>query len=92
MKCKHETHTHYRRLGTCCRIGRDNIGGPGVNGIETNLFSITGKTFTSVLATPLTIDRTSYARLAGGSEIDIFSHSAGNATIVVSATGIPPPR
>jgi hypothetical protein len=43
-----------------------------------------------VLAVPLTIDRTSYARAAGtATEIDLFAHSVGTATIVASATGLP---
>ena len=40
--------------------------------------------------TPQTIDRTSFARTAAGSsEIDLFVHSVGNATITASAVGIP---
>lgn len=71
------------------RIVGPNVGGPGVNTIQTNLFTIVGKTFNGVLATPLTIDRTSFARAATGSEIDLFAHSTGAATVVGSATGIP---
>jgi len=71
------------------RIVGPNVGGPGVNTIQTNLFTITGKIFNGVLATPLTIDRTSFARATSGSEIDLFAHSTGSATIVGSATGIP---
>ena len=71
------------------RIDGPNVGGPGVNTIQTNLFTIVGKIFNGVLATPLTIDRTSYARATTGSEIDLFTHSVGSATIVGSATGIP---
>jgi hypothetical protein len=71
------------------RIVGPNVGGPGVNTIQTNLFTIAGKTFNGVLNTALTIDRTSYARSGTGSEIDLFAHSTGSATIVGSATGIP---
>lgn len=71
------------------RIAGPNVGGPGVNTIQTNLFSITGKTYTGVLATALTIDRSSYLRATTGSQLNLFAHSAGNATIVASATGIP---
>jgi hypothetical protein len=43
-----------------------------------------------VLAAPLTIDRTSYARATGvATEVDLFAHSVGTATIVGSATGLP---
>lgn len=71
------------------RIVGPNVGGPGINTIQTTLFSVTGKIFNGVLQTALTIDRTSYARTAAGSEIDLFAHSVGGATIVGSATGIP---
>jgi hypothetical protein len=70
------------------RIDGPNVGGPGINTIQTNQFTVTGKTFNGVLAAPLTIDRTSYARTTA-TEIDLFAHSVGAATIVGSATGIP---
>jgi hypothetical protein len=41
------------------RIDGPNVGGPGINTIQTNQFTVTGKTFNGVLAAPLTIDRTS---------------------------------
>ena len=71
------------------RIDGPNVGGPGINTIQTNQFTVTGKIFNGVLAAPLTIDRTSYARATTGSEIDLFVHSVGTATIVGSATGLP---
>jgi hypothetical protein len=72
------------------RLEGPNVGGPGVNLIETNLFSITGRLFTGVVATALTIDRTSYVRpSATSAQINVFAHSAGNATLVASGTGIP---
>jgi hypothetical protein len=60
------------------RIDGPNVGGPGVNTIQTNLFTIVGKIFNGVLATALTIDRTSFARSGTGSEIDLFAHSVGS--------------
>ena len=67
-----------------------NAGGLGVNTVSTNLFSVTGQIFDGRLAAPLTIDRrTSYARSSTATEVDLFAHSAGNATIVGSGTGIP---
>ena len=48
------------------------------------------KIFNGVLAAPLTIDRTSYARATGvATEVDLFAHSVGTATIVATATGLP---
>jgi len=72
------------------RIDGPNVGGPGINTVTQTLFSVTGKLFNGVLSTPLTADRTSYTRTAtAGPEIDLFSHSTGNATITATATGIP---
>ena len=71
------------------RIDGPNVGGSGVNTLQTNVFSVTGKVFNGVLATALTIDRTSFARTAAGSEVDFFVHSDGNATITASAAGVP---
>jgi hypothetical protein len=71
------------------RIDGPNVGGSGVNTVQTNLFSVTGKVFNGVLATALTIDRTSFARTAAGSEVDFFVHSDGTATITASAAGVP---
>jgi hypothetical protein len=72
------------------RLDGPNVGGSGVNTVQTNVFSVTGKAFAGVLVTPQTIDRTSFARTAAGStEIDLFAHSVGNATITASAAGIP---
>jgi hypothetical protein len=72
------------------RIDGPNVGGPGINTIQTNQFTVTGKIFNGVLAAPLTIDRTSYAQAAGtATEVDLFAHSVGTATIVGSATGLP---
>ena len=72
------------------RIDGPDVGGPGINTIQTNQFTVTGKIFNRVLAAPLTIDRTSYTRATGtATEIDLFAHSVGTATIVGSATGLP---
>jgi hypothetical protein len=72
------------------RIDGPNVGGPGINTIQTNQFTVTGKIFNGVLAAPLTIDRTSYAKATGvATEVDLFAHSVGTATIVASATGLP---
>jgi hypothetical protein len=72
------------------RIDGPNVGGPGINTIQTNQFTVTGKIYNGVLAAPLTIDRTSYAKATGvATEVDLFAHSVGTATIVATATGLP---
>jgi len=71
------------------RIDGPNIGGTGVNSIQTNLFVVVGKRFTGTGVTALTIDRTSYLRNATTSQVNVFVHSSGNATVTASGTGIP---
>ena len=71
------------------RVDGPNAGGAGVNTISTNQFTVTGQIYDGRLAAPLTIDRTSYARSASATEIDLFTHSSGTSTIVASAVGIP---
>src|SRR5262249_52008419 len=54
------------------RIEGPNVGGAGINSLQTNLFSVTGKIFDGVIATPLTVDRTTYSRSAGlSTEVDV---------------------
>jgi hypothetical protein len=72
------------------RIEGPNIGGSGINVVQTNLFSVTGKQFNGVVASALTIDRTSYVRASTTSaQVNVFAHAAGNATLIASGTGIP---
>lgn len=72
------------------RIEGPNVGGAGINSLSTNLFSVTGKIFDGVIATPLTVDRTTYSRSAGlSTEVDLFAHSAGNASVTAAAAGLP---
>jgi hypothetical protein len=71
------------------RIDGPLVGGRGVNTLQTNLFTVTGKVFNGVLNTLVTIDRTSFARTAAGSEVDLFVHADANATITASAAGVP---
>src|SRR5262245_29935070 len=72
------------------RVDGPNVGGPGVNTIQTDLFTVIGKIFVPATPAALTVDRTSFSRTAaGGSEINLFAHTAGNATVVATATGIP---
>jgi len=72
------------------RVDGPNVGGLGVNTIQTDLFTVIGKIFVPATPAALTVDRTSFSRTAaGGSEIDLFVHTAGNATVVATGTGIP---
>lgn len=71
------------------RIEGPNIGGTGINVVETNQFGLLGKLFNGTGVTALTIDRTTYLRNANTSQINVFVHSSGNATVTASGTGIP---
>src|SRR5262249_20972804 len=70
------------------RIDGPNIGGTGVNSIQTNLFVIVGKLFarTGIGLTPLSVDRTSYTGTANAQQINVFVHSTVGATVTASGT------
>jgi hypothetical protein len=65
------------------RVDGPNIGGPGVNFVQTDLFTVTGKVYTGVAPAPLFVDRTSYARTVNG-QVDVFAASAPGATVTVN--------
>ncbi len=72
------------------RLDGPNVGGSGVNTISTNLFTIIGKRFNGLVATALSINRTSYVRDSSASaQLNVFATSSGNATVVASDVGIP---
>jgi hypothetical protein len=71
------------------RIDGPNVGGSGINSVSTNQFTVTGKAWNGVLATQMAIDRTSFARTAAGSEVDLFVHADPTATVTASAAGVP---
>jgi hypothetical protein len=50
-----------------------NLGGPGVDFIETTLFSLGGRIMTDTLPSKVTIDRSSYARNASGLSVQVFA-------------------
>ncbi|MHB8766628.1 MAG: Ig-like domain-containing protein, partial [Deferrisomatales bacterium] len=66
-----------------------NLGGPGIDAVETDLFSIMGKVFTGVVPRPLTVNRASYTRDETTGQISVFATSVGNSLLEVSGTGIP---
>jgi hypothetical protein len=51
-----------------------NLGGPGINFIQTNDFSLMGRVFEGAIPSRVTVDRASYARpLAGTQKVDVFA-------------------
>jgi hypothetical protein len=65
------------------RIEGPNIGGPGIDFVETSLFFLAGKLFSGPLPTPLTVDHATYARTVSG-QVDVFATSAPAATLTFS--------
>jgi len=72
------------------RIDGPDVGGPGVNTVQQNLFAVTGKKFNGVGQAALVIDRTSYSRTAAGvMEVDLMVHAAKNGAVTAGAVGFP---
>lgn len=72
------------------RIEGPNIGGPGVDFVETDLFNLMGKVFTDPLPSPLTLERATYSRTADGLvDLSVFASSSATATVGVTGAGIP---
>ena len=72
------------------RLDGPNAGGRNRNTIQTDLFTVIGRTSTAASPTPLTVDRTSFSRTAAaGTEIDLLAHTVGNGTLIATGTGIP---
>ena len=65
------------------RIDGPNIGGPGINSVQTNLFTVTGKVYTGSLPTPLQVSQVSYSRAAGG-RVNVFAEAPTQATVSFS--------
>jgi hypothetical protein len=70
------------------RVDGPNVGGTGVNTVQTNLFTLAGRVFTGTVAAPMTIDRATYARDAVSGQVDIFASSSSSALLSVSGTGL----
>ncbi len=72
------------------RLQGPNVGGAGIDTIETDQFSVLGKLYTGTVASALSIDRTSYSRTtATSAKVSVFARSAGDASLVASGVGIP---
>jgi len=65
------------------RVEGPNIGGPGIDFVETDLFTVTGKVYTGIAPAPLAVNRTTYARTVNG-QVDVFATSAPGAIVTVS--------
>lgn len=65
-----------------------NIGGAGINTVTITDFAVMGKVFTGQIPSPLTIDRTTYARDASSGQIDVFVTALPTAILTISGTGI----
>ena len=72
-------------------VGVD-LDGAGSNFVETNLFTVQGKLWDGVLATPLAAVRTTYQRSAPtGGQVDVFATGAASATVIATGDPSPPP-
>ncbi|ACB34895.1 Fibronectin type III domain protein [Leptothrix cholodnii SP-6] len=81
--------------GTPLPIGGFDAQGQPINVVETDLFTVQGQLSDNKVQTPLASDRISYARTAGGTQVDAFAVS-GAATGVemrdfVTTTGVSSP-
>jgi hypothetical protein len=65
-----------------------NIGGPGVNSISQNLFTVSGRVFTGKIPTPLALDRVTYSRNSAGGHVDAFVTTSPASSVNISGTGI----
>lgn len=73
------------------RIDGPNIGGPGVNFVETDLFTVSGKVFNgAALPTPLKIDQTSYSRSNTG-RVNVFATAPTTASVSFNGGANLPP-
>jgi len=77
------------------RITGTDIGGPGINIVQTPLFTLAGKVYIGPIATPLTVDRATYAQDAATTKIDVFavsgpvSNLGTPSALQITGTGIP---
>lgn len=72
------------------RLQGPNVGGAGIDMIETDQFAVMGKSYAGTVASALTIDRTSYSRTAPATaKVSIFARSSGDATLIATGDGIP---
>jgi Bacterial Ig domain len=67
-----------------------NIGGPGVDFLETNDFSLMGRVFTGQTPSLVMADRASYARTATAQKVDVFATAFATAGSRLPGAARPP--
>jgi hypothetical protein len=77
------------------RIEGPDIGGPGIDFVETEIFTIMGRVFTDPIPSPMKVERAGYTRDANGTWIDVFAHATPGIgrplpTLAVSGAGVVP--
>jgi hypothetical protein len=70
------------------RIDGPNVGGPGVNTIQTTLFNLSGKLFTGKIPLFVGLDRITYARNATSGHVDAFVSGTPGALLDIAGAGI----
>jgi hypothetical protein len=55
------------------RLEGPSVGGPGIDFIETDLFTVMGRVHTAPIPSPMTLDRTTYLRDASAAQIDVYA-------------------
>ncbi len=73
-------------LGTnFVRIEGPSVGGPGVDAIQNNNFTIVGKLFTGAMPIPLRASRATYVRTATATYVTVFGESVAVATLAANS-------
>src|SRR6185369_4758834 len=70
------------------RITGPNIGGLGINTVQTNLFTVSGK-LAPPPGTPITVTSATYSRSATADQVSVFATSTPTANLTVSGAGFP---
>jgi hypothetical protein len=73
-------------LGTnFVRIEGPSIGGPGIDSIQNNNFTVVGKLFTGAMPIPLRASRATYVRTATATYVTVFGESVAAATLAANS-------
>jgi len=67
-----------------------NLGGPGIDFVETTNFTLQGRVFTQTIPGRVNVDRASYTRSASAMKLDVYA--SGSETVQSRVPGQPPPR
>lgn len=71
------------------RIDGPNIGGFGIDTVQTPLFTVAGRVFQGTIASPLTIDRATYSRDGVNTALYVSATALPNAVLTLSGSGLP---